>query len=178
MLESHIRANKDRIQKRFMETVEAVRTHFSGLFSDLFGGGRAEIIIDENEDVSEAGIEIIAQPPGKELTHISLLSGGEKTLTCVALLLAMFETNPSPFCILDEVDAALDEANTDRFGQVLKRFENITQFICISHSKRTMSVADTIYGITMQESGVSRQLSVRFEDVTEDGDIIIHNQAG
>ena len=178
MLESQIRANKDRIQKRFMETVEAVRTHFSGLFSDLFGGGRAEIIIDENEDVSEAGIEIIAQPPGKELTHISLLSGGEKTLTCVALLLAMFETNPSPFCILDEVDAALDEANTDRFGQVLKRFENITQFICISHSKRTMSVADTIYGITMQESGVSRQLSVRFEDVTEDGDIIIHNQAG
>ena len=89
----------------------------------------------------------------------------------------MFQSNPSPFCILDEVDAALDEANTERFGQALKRFENITQFICISHSKRTMAVADTIYGITMQESGVSRQLSVRFEDVTEDGDIILRNQS-
>lgn len=176
-LETEIRNNKELVQKRFMATVEAVRSHFNGLFSDLFGGGRAEIVIDETEDISEAGIEIIAQPPGKELTHISLLSGGEKTLTCVALLLAMFQSNPSPFCILDEVDAALDEANTERFGQALKRFENITQFICISHSKRTMAVADTIYGITMQESGVSRQLSVRFEDVTEDGDIILRNQS-
>lgn len=172
-IEKAIDETNQKAQRSFLNTVNSVREKFNNLFGDLFGGGRAEIIIEENENFSEAGIEIVAQPPGKELSHISLLSGGEKTLTCVALLLAMFEANPSPFCILDEVDAALDEANTDRFSKVLKRFEKITQFICISHSKRTMSVADTIYGITMQESGVSRQLSVRFEDVTDDGDIVI-----
>lgn len=122
-------------------------------------------------DPLECGIEIVARPPGKQLRNISLLSGGERTMTCVALLLAIFKSRPSPFCVLDEVDAALDEANIDRFVEVLKQFMSTTQFIVITHSKRTMSCADTLYGVTMQESGVSKRVSVRFEDVTADGHI-------
>ena len=164
--------NNEHIRERFLQTIEDVKSRFNNLFSDLFGGGRAQIILDETTDVLEAGVDIVAQPPGKELSNISLLSGGEKTLTCVALLLAMFESHPSPFCILDEVDAALDEANTDRVCQVLKRFQKITQFIAISHSRQTMSIADTIYGVTMQEAGVSKCLSINMEQVViKDGDI-------
>ena len=120
----------------------------------------------------ESGIEILARPPGKEPRSISLLSGGEKTLTCVALLLAIFRSRPSPFCVLDEVDAALDEANIDRFIQVLKDFLTWTQFILVTHSKKTMTCANTIYGVTMQESGISKQVSVSFEDVSEEGEIL------
>ena len=112
-------------------------------------------------------------PPGKEPRNISLLSGGEKTMTCVALLLALFRSRPSPFCILDEVDAALDEANIGRFNNVLRDFLTMTQFIIVTHSKKTMTCADTIYGVTMQESGVSKPVSVRFEDVSDDGHIRI-----
>ena len=119
----------------------------------------------------EGGIEIVACPPGKEACSISLLSGGEKTLTCVALLLAVFRSKPSPFCILDEVDAALDEANIGRFIGVLRDFLSFTQFVVVTHSKKTMSGADTLYGVTMEESGVSKHVSVRFEDVSEDGHI-------
>ena len=119
----------------------------------------------------ECGIEIVARPPGKEACSISLLSGGEKTLTCVALLLAVFRSKPSPFCVLDEVDAALDEANIGRFIGVLREFLSFTQFIVVTHSKKTMSGADTLYGVTMEESGVSKRVSVRFEDVSEDGHI-------
>jgi chromosome segregation protein len=156
----------------FLTTVETVRGHFQELFRRLFGGGEADIVIDETEDVLECGIEIVARPPGKEACSISLLSGGEKTLTCVALLLAVFRSKPSPFCILDEVDAALDEANIGRFTAVLKEFLSFTQFIVITHSKKTMSGADTLYGVTMEESGVSKRVSVRFEDVSEDGHIL------
>lgn len=156
-------------RRLFLETLEAVRSHFHTLFRDLFGGGRADILLEEGVDVLESGVEIVARPPGKEPRSISLLSGGEKTLTCVALLLAIFRSRPSPFCILDEVDAALDEANIDRFIKVLKDFLSITQFIIVTHSKKTMTCADTLYGVTMQESGVSKQVSVRFEDVSEDG---------
>ncbi|HEX3601608.1 MAG TPA: hypothetical protein VHU84_15760, partial [Lacipirellulaceae bacterium] len=156
----------------FLTTVETVRGHFQELFRRLFGGGEADIVIDETEDVLESGIEIVARPPGKEACSISLLSGGEKTLTCVALLLAVFRSKPSPFCILDEVDAALDEANIGRFTAVLKEFLSFTQFIVITHSKKTMSGADTLYGVTMEESGVSKRVSVRFEDVSEDGHIL------
>ena len=120
----------------------------------------------------ECGIEIIARPPGKQPRSISLLSGGERTLTCVALLLAIFRSRPSPFCVLDEVDAALDEANIDRFVEVLREFMKSTQFLVVTHSKRTMSCADTLYGITMQESGVSKRVSVRFEDVSTDGETL------
>jgi chromosome segregation protein len=156
----------------FLATMEVVRGHFCELFRQLFGGGEANIVLEEGEDVLECGIEIVACPPGKEACSISLLSGGEKTLTCVALLLAVFRSKPSPFCILDEVDAALDEANIGRFVQVLRDFLSFTQFVVVTHSKKTMTGADTLYGITMEESGVSKLVSVRFEDVTEDGHIL------
>jgi chromosome segregation protein len=174
------KATLDRITQRinvdsrqlFLATVETIRGHFQELFRRLFGGGEADIIVDENEDVLECGIEIVARPPGKEACSISLLSGGEKTLTCVALLLAVFRSKPSPFCVLDEVDAALDEANIGRFTAVLKEFLSFTQFIVITHSKKTMTGADTLYGVTMEESGVSKRVSVRFEDVSDDGQIL------
>jgi len=159
-------------RRLFSETLETVRGHFQTLFRDLFGGGHADVVLDEGVDILESGIEIVARPPGKEPRSISLLSGGEKTLTCVALLLAIFRSRPSPFCVLDEVDAALDEANIDRFTKVIRDFLTWTQFIIVTHSKKTMTCADTIYGVTMQESGVSKQVSVRFEDVSEDGRIL------
>lgn len=158
-------------RRLFAETLDTVRGHFQKLFRDLFGGGQGDIVLEEGVDILESGIEIVARPPGKEPRSISLLSGGEKTLTCVALLLAMFRSRPSPFCVLDEVDAALDEANIDRFTGVLKDFLAWTQFIIVTHSKKTMTCANTIYGVTMQESGVSKQVSVRFEDVSDDGHI-------
>ena len=164
-------------RRLFAETLETVTGHFCELFRQLFGGGKADIVLDEDEDILESGIEIVARPPGKELRSISLLSGGEKTLTCAALLLAIFRSRPSPFCVLDEVDAALDEANIDRFTKVLDGFLTWTQFIIVTHSKKTMTCADSIYGVTMQESGVSKQVSVRFEDVSEDGHIRIPPQS-
>jgi chromosome segregation protein len=126
-------------------------------------------VLEDASDVLETGIEITARPPGKEMRNLSLMSGGEKTLTAVALLLAIFRSKPSPFCILDEVDAPLDEANIGRFTSVLREFLDRSQFILITHSKRTMASADVLYGITMQESGVSKRVAVRFEDWPEDG---------
>ncbi|MFV2066277.1 MAG: chromosome segregation protein SMC, partial [Pirellulales bacterium] len=160
-------------RRLFADTLDTVRGHFQSLFVKLFGGGQADIVLDGGEEVDllESGIEIVARPPGKEPRSISLLSGGEKTLTCVALLLAIFRSRPSPFCVLDEVDAALDEANIERFTAVITEFLASTQFIVITHSKKTMTAANTLYGITMQESGVSKRVSVRFEDVHDDGQI-------
>ncbi len=176
----------------FVESLDVIRGHFQELYGSLFGGGEADIILEASEakdealaensqlstrdtnlasDPLECGIEIVARPPGKQLRNITLLSGGERTMTCVALLLAIFRSRPSPFCVLDEVDAALDEANIDRFVEVLKQFMSTTQFVVVTHSKRTMSCADTLYGVTMQESGVSKRVSVRFEDVSADGNI-------
>ncbi|MCS7239437.1 MAG: chromosome segregation protein SMC [Thermoguttaceae bacterium] len=152
----------------FLKTIEEVRVHFADLFRTLFGGGHADILLEEGVDPLEAGVEIVARPPGKEPRSISLLSGGEKTLASVALLLAIFRSRPSPFCVLDEVDAALDEANIDRFIKLLQDFPGCSQFILITHSKKTMTCAQTIYGVTMQEAGVSRQVSVRFEDITKE----------
>ena len=148
----------------FIETFQNVRTHFQDLFRKLFGGGMADVILEDEQDVLECGIEIKAKPPGKELRSISLMSGGEKTMTAVALLLAIFRNKPSPFCLLDEVDAALDEANVNRFTNVLRDFMDKSQFILITHSKRTMACADVLYGITMQESGISRRMAIRFQD--------------
>ena len=159
-------------RRLFFDTLETVRGHFQQLFRDLFGGGQADIVLEDEVDILESGIEIVARPPGKEPRNISLLSGGEKTLTCVALLLAIFRSRPSPFCVLDEVDAALDEANIGRFTEVLQDFLTWTQFIIVTHSKKTMACANTIYGITMQESGISKRVSVSFEDVSEDGRIL------
>ncbi|HZV07980.1 MAG TPA: AAA family ATPase [Gemmataceae bacterium] len=155
-------------RKLFTETFATIRTHFQELFRKLFGGGMADIVLEDENDILESGIEVIARPPGKELRSISLMSGGEKTMTAVALLLAIFRSKPSPFCILDEVDAALDEANIGRFTSVLRDFLDHSQFIIITHSKRTMACADMLYGITMQESGISRRISVRFEDWPDD----------
>ena len=159
-------------RRLFAETLEVVRGHFQSLFRKLFGGGQADIVLDEGVDILDSGIEIVARPPGKEPRNISLLSGGEKTLTCVAMLLAIFRSRPSPFCVLDEVDAALDEANIERFIAVLQEFLAWTQFIVVTHSKKTMTCASTLYGITMEESGVSKRVSVRFEDVSENGEIL------
>jgi chromosome segregation protein len=153
----------DESRRQLGETIETVRGHFRDLFERLFGGGQADIVLEPDVDLLETAVEIVARPPGKEPRSISLLSGGEKTMTCVALLLAIFKSRPSPFCVLDEVDAALDEANVDRFAGVLRDFLSTTQFIVVTHSKKTMAAANTLYGVTMEESGVSKRVSVRFE---------------
>jgi chromosome segregation protein len=151
-------------EQRFIETFRRIQENFSALFKKLFGGGKAEVNLLDPADVLECGIEITARPPGKEPQSISLLSGGEKTMTAIALLLAVMRNRPSPFVLLDEVDAALDEANNIRFNHVIQEFVKESQFLIITHAKRTMSIADVMYGITMQEAGVSKRVSVRFED--------------
>ena len=152
-------------REMFTKTFEAIRQNFQELFRRLFGGGRADVYLLDEEDVLESGIEIVARPPGKELRSISLLSGGEKAMTAVALLFSIFRTRPSPFCLLDEVDAALDEANNERFNHLVEEFVGASQFLIITHSKRTMNMADVLYGVTMHQPGVSSRVSVRFEDV-------------
>ena len=156
------RLNKNSREK-FSETFEQIRVHFQQIFRKLFGGGRADIVLEDSEDILEAGIEVIARPPGKETRSISLLSGGEKSMTAIALLFAIFKTKPSPFCFLDEIDAALDEANNERFNLLLREFVKDSQFIIITHAKRTMSIAEELFGITMQTQGVSKKISVRFD---------------
>ncbi|MDD8046210.1 MAG: chromosome segregation protein SMC [Verrucomicrobiota bacterium] len=145
----------------FERTFQEVRTHFQGLFAKLFGGGKADLQLSESDDPLEAGIEIIAQPPSKKLQNITLLSGGERTLTAVALLFALYQVKPSPFCLLDELDAPLDESNIDRFAKLVEEFSRQSQFLLITHNRRTIAIADTIYGVTMQETGVSNMVSVR-----------------
>ncbi len=152
-------------QSRFAASFEQIRENFQELFRKLFGGGKADVFLENPEQPLETGIEIIARPPGKEPQSLSLLSGGEKTMTTVALLMAVFKSRPSPFTFLDEVDAALDEANVERFNMMLAEFLSHSQFIVITHSKRTMQHADVLYGITMEEPGVSKRVSVRFDDV-------------
>jgi chromosome segregation protein len=161
------RLNK-KSREKFKETFEEIRVHFQEIFRKLFGGGRADIVLEDAEDILEAGIEIIARPPGKETRSISLLSGGEKSMTAIALLFAVFKAKPSPFCFLDEVDAALDEANNERFNLLIRQFETNSQFIIITHAKRTMSIADVLFGITMQTRGVSKKISVRFDEYDEE----------
>lgn len=158
-------------RKLFADTLEIIRKNFQSLYRRSFGGGKADLVIEEGVDILEAGIDIVATPPGKPEFSNSLLSGGEKALTAVSLLLAIFQFRPSPFCVLDEVDAPFDEANVGRFIDVLKDFLSSTKFIIVTHSKKTMTSANTLYGITMQESGVSKRVSVRFEDVSDDGRI-------
>jgi chromosome segregation protein len=152
-------------QSQFSETFEKIREHFVKIFRTLFDpGDEADLKIEENEDPLEAKIEIIAKPKGKRPTSIELLSGGEKTLTAIALLFAIYLVKPSPFCILDEIDAPLDDANIDRFTRILDEFSKDTQFIVVTHNKRTMEAANTLYGVTMQEEGVSKLVSVRFNE--------------
>jgi chromosome segregation protein len=170
-LEDIIRRINKESQRLFLETFDSIRTNFRELFRKVFGGGEGDIILEDSENVLDCGIDIVARPPGKELRSITLLSGGEKTMTAVALLFAMFKSKPSPYCILDEVDAALDEANVDRYVNIVKEFAQGTQFVVITHRKRTMTAANVLYGVTMEQAGVSKRMSVRFEDVNDDGHI-------
>ena len=150
-------------RKVFRETFNAIKTNFSKNFEILFGGGEAELKYTDSPDILLAGIEIIAKPPGKQMKSISLLSGGEKCLTALALLFAIFEVKPAPFCILDEVDAPLDDSNIERFTNVLAKFIHKTQFIVVTHNKKTMSICDALYGVSMEERGVSVLISLAFE---------------
>lgn len=161
--------NKINAQTRqmFTETFEKIRENFRHLFQEVFGGGKADLILVDEGDVLECGIDIVARPPGKQLQSISLLSGGEQTMVAVALLFAIYQVRPSPFCVLDELDAALDEANITRFVRVLQRFLAHSQFIIVTHNKRTIGMADVLYGVTMQEQGVSKILSVKFHKAGE-----------
>ncbi len=157
-------------RKLFKETVEAIRTNFQKNFQILFNGGEADLQLTESADILEAGIDIIAKPPGKQMRSIQLMSGGEKCMTAMALLFAIFEVKPAPFCILDEIDAPLDEANVERFMNVVQQFVDRCQFITITHNKRTMAAANVLFGVSMEERGVSRLLSMVFaEKQTEVG---------
>ncbi|OHD21380.1 MAG: hypothetical protein A2064_02600 [Spirochaetes bacterium GWB1_66_5] len=152
----------------FLATYNTIKKNFHMMFRRLFGGGRAELKLLDADNVLESGIEIYAQPPGKKLENINLLSGGEKTLTAIALLFSFFMVRPSPFCVLDEIDAALDEQNVLRFIHVLKEFAAGSQFLIVTHNKKTISSADTFLGITMEESGVSKIVSLRVENKVEE----------
>lgn len=156
------------MKEKFINSFNEISVKFKEVFRKLFGGGDAELKLTNPDDILTTGIDIKALPPGKKLQHISLLSGGEKTLTAISLLFAILEVRPVPFCILDEVEAALDEVNVDNFGKFLNEFKDKTQFIVITHKKKTMEYADMLYGITMQESGVSKLVSVKLEDIKED----------
>ncbi|ASS91588.1 chromosome segregation protein SMC [Aeribacillus pallidus] len=154
----------EEMKKQFSQMFAKIRSQFDTVFKELFGGGKADLILTNPDDLLNTGVDIIAQPPGKKLQYLSLLSGGERALTAIALLFSILKVRPVPFCVLDEVEAALDEANVQRFSKFLKRFSENTQFIVITHRKGTMEEADALYGVTMQESGVSKVVSVRLED--------------
>jgi chromosome segregation protein len=153
----------------FAETFEKVRVNFQEMFTELFGGGKANLVLVDEADPLESGIDIIAKPPGKQLQSISLLSGGEKTMTAVALLFSIYMVKPSPFCVLDEMDAPLDESNINRFIKILDRFVGQSQFVVISHNKRTIARADALYGVTMEEHGVSKLVGVKFSTRERNG---------
>ena len=154
-------------KEMFTTTFNQIRDNFRVMFIEVFGGGKADLILTDENDVLESGIEIVARPPGKQLQTISLLSGGEQTMTAVSLLFSIYQVKPSPFCVLDELDAPLDESNINRFIRVLQRFVNHSQFIIITHNKRTIGMADVLYGVTMEEHGISKIVSVKFHKVSE-----------
>ena len=168
-LKEAINKIKAEMLTQFDEGFKKINTNFQRIFKELFGGGTAMLEIDYTnvDDRLEAGIEIIAQPPGKKLQKLSLLSGGEKALTAIAILFSILKLRPMPFCVLDEIEAALDEANVDRFARYLQKFSEETQFIVITHRKPTMEMADALFGVTMQEKGVSKMVSVKLSDVAD-----------
>ena len=152
---------------RFKEEFDKINANFGVTFKELFGGGSAKLQLTDKDDILSSGVDIIAEPPGKKLSNITLLSGGEKSLTAIAILLAILHMKPMPFCLLDEIEAALDEANVDRFARYIKRYSNETQFIVITHKKPTMEHADTLYGVTMEEKGVSKIVSVKLSEAIQ-----------
>ena len=160
LLEVLLRINTQ-TREMFVTTFNQIRENFRSMFVEIFGGGKADLILVDENDVLESGIDIVARPPGKQLQSISLLSGGEQTMTAVALLFSIYQVKPSPFCVLDELDAPLDESNINRFVKVLDRFIDNSQFIIVTHSKRTMARADVMYGVTMEEFGVSKPVGMR-----------------
>jgi len=155
-------------REMFVTTFNQIRDNFRTMFVEVFGGGKADLILTDENDVLECGIDIVAKPPGKQLQTISLLSGGEQTMTAVSLLFSIYQVKPSPFCVLDELDAPLDESNINRFIRVLQRFIMHSQFIIITHNKRTIGMADVLYGVTMEEHGISKIVSVKFHRSDED----------
>lgn len=157
----------DVIIEEFKKTFEKIRQEFKVVFRELFHGGNADLILTNPDDILTTGVDIVASPPGKKLTTITLLSGGEKTFTAISLLFAILNVKTVPFCLFDEVEAALDDANVNAFGNYLKNYKNKTQFLIITHKKKTMEYADTLYGITMQESGVSKLVSVKLNQKVE-----------
>ena len=161
--------NRINLQTRqmFTETFEKIRDNFRAMFTEVFGGGKADLILVGEGDALESGIDIVARPPGKQLQTISLFSGGEQTMTAVSLLFSIYQVRPSPFCVLDELDAPLDESNINRFIKVLQRFLSHSQFIIITHNKRTIGMADVLYGVTMEEHGISKIVSVKFHKADE-----------
>ena len=152
------------MKKQFIEKFRLINKNFNEVFMELFGGGKAELILEDEENVLECGIDIKAQPTGKKLQNMMLLSGGEKAFTAIALLFAILKINPAPFCILDEIEAALDDVNVYRYAEYLKKFCEDTQFLVITHRKGTMEVADTVYGVTMEENGISKLLSMKLAE--------------
>ena len=155
------------MEKEFAEQFRQIRENFSATFTELFHGGRAELVLSDASDILNCDIDIIAQPPGKKLQLLSLLSGGEQALTAIALLFAILKLKPTAFCILDEIDTSLDEANVDNYAEYLKNYSENTQFIIITHRKGAMAVCDSLYGVSMEEKGVSGLISARFSGSEE-----------
>lgn len=166
-LDETLRTIDKESRRLFLETFEDVRSNFRVIFRQLFGGGKADVVLADEDDVLEAGVDIIARPPGREMLSIELLSGGQRTMTALALLFAVFKSRPSPFCVLDEVDAALDDANIQRFLSMLENFRSTTQYVIVTHNKGTMADCETLYGITMETKGVSRHVSVELDEVDD-----------
>ena len=151
------------MKTQFKDKFKLINKNFDEVFKELFGGGKAELILEDENDVLNCGIDIRVQPPGKKLQNMTLLSGGEKALTAIAILFAILKINPAPFCVLDEIEAALDDVNVNRYAEYLKKFSKDTQFLVITHRKGTMEAADTVYGITMEENGISKLLSMKLK---------------
>ena len=166
-LESLISEMLEIMQKQFSEQFAVISKNFNSVFRELFGGGQATLSLADPDDILESGVEIEAQPPGKKLQNLSLLSGGEKAFTAIALLFAILKVRPTPFCILDEIEAALDDVNVYRYADYLKKFSEKTQFIVVTHRRGTMESANILYGVTMQEKGISKLLSLNIDEVTE-----------
>ena len=160
-LKKVIQEMTDTMKNQFEKQFKVINKNFQETFQELFGGGKAELVLEDKDNILECGIDIQVQPPGKKLQNMLLLSGGEKAFTAIALLFAILKMNPSPFCVLDEIEAALDDVNVFRFAEYLRKFSKDVQFLVITHRKGTMEVADTVYGITMEEKGISKLLSMK-----------------